>query len=197
MTKSTTNPQVDDFLQKAKKWQDEMTLLRTIVLESGLEEDFKWRQPCYTLDGKNIVIVSGFKEYCLLGFFKGALLKDEHQLFETPGENTQSMRQLRFTSVDDIQQKKSIIRDYVREMINAEKAGLKVELKKSTELEFSEELKAKFQQDPTFQKAFEALTPGRRRAYNMFFSAAKQSKTRESRIEKYMPKILEGKAMDD
>lgn len=191
------NPQVDEFLNKAKKWQKELTLLRAIVLDCGLTEELKWRQPCYTFQTNNIVIIGEFKEYCVLSFFKGALLHDEKEILCKPGENTQSGRQIRFTSSQEIISMTPTLKAYIHEAIEVEKAGLKVEKNKNTELDFPEELLKKLESDLAFKKAFEALTPGRQRAYNMFFSAAKQSNTRVSRIEKYTQRILNGKGMND
>jgi len=191
------NPKVNDFLQKVPKWGEEMEKLRAIVLDCGLTEELKWRQPCYTFNESNVVIIGGFKEYCLLGFFKGALLKDTHQLLSRPGENTQSGRQMRFTNVQEIAKKEKLVKAYIYEAIEVEKAGLTVKLKKTSDYEVPEELKRKLDEMPGFKTAFEALTPGRQRAYILHFSAPKQSKTREARIEKWMPMIFEGKGLND
>ncbi|MGM7702391.1 YdeI/OmpD-associated family protein [Pseudalkalibacillus sp. Hm43] len=195
MTESQMNRKVDGFLRKDTKWKEEFELLRKIVLDFGLTEDFKWMHPCYTLEGKNIVLIHGFKEYCALLFHKGALLKDPHGVLIQQTENVQSARQIRFTNVQEIVEMEDILKDYILEAIEVEKAGLEVE--KKTEIEIPEELQNKFREVPDLQNAFEALTPGRQRAYTLYFSKAKQSKTRESRIEKYVQHILDGKGMHD
>ena len=191
------NPRVDVFLSKAKKWQKEMTKLRRIVLDCLLTEDLKWYQPCYTFENNNVVIISGFKEYCTLAFFKGALLSDAHGILVRPGENTQAGRQIRFTSVQEIVQMEPILKAYIYEAIEVEKSGLKVDFKKTKEYIIPDEFQNKLDQIPDLKSAFEALTPGRQRAYILYFSQAKQSKTRESRVEKYMQQILDGKGLDD
>jgi uncharacterized protein YdeI (YjbR/CyaY-like superfamily) len=191
------NPKVDEFLSKAKRWQQEMEQLRIILLDCQLIEELKWRQPCYTFQNTNIILIGGFKEYCTLSFFKGVLLSDSENLLEAPGENSQSVRMIKFRNVQEIREKESVLKAYVYEAIEVEKAGLKVELKESSDLEFPEELLQKFADNPTFQKAFESLTPGRQRGYNLFFTAAKQSQTRTNRIEKYFPQILGGKGIND
>ncbi|HEY6840156.1 MAG TPA: DUF1801 domain-containing protein [Chthoniobacterales bacterium] len=191
------NPKVDGYLSKAKKWQEEMEKLRLIILDCQLTEELKWGKPCYTFQQTNIVLIVGFKEYCALIFCKGALLNDAHGLLIKPGENTQAGRQIRFTNVREIVEMKSILKGYIFEAIEAEKAGLQVNYKKHTELIFPEEFQNKLDQIPALKIAFEALTPGRQRAYHLYFSAAKQSKTRESRVEKCMPRILQGKGLDD
>jgi uncharacterized protein YdeI (YjbR/CyaY-like superfamily) len=193
----TMNPEVAGYLSKAKKWQEEMEKLRLIILDCQLTEELKWGKPCYTFQQTNIVLIVGFKEYCALIFCKGALLNDTHGLLIKPGENTQAARQIRFTNVREIVEKKSILKDYILEAIEAEKAGLQVNYKKHTELIFPEEFQNKLDEIPALKTAFEALTPGRQRAYHLYFSAAKQSKTRESRVEKCMPQILQGKGLDD
>jgi len=191
------NPKVDQFLSKAKKWPDELARLRTIVLDCGLTEEFKWYQPCYTFQNNNVAIISEFKDYCSLAFFKGALLSDASALLIRPGENTQSGRQLRFTNVAQINEIEPVIKAYLYEAIEVEKAGLTVSYKKTDEYNIPEELQNKFNTFPALKTAFEALTPGRQRAYILHFSAPKQSKTRESRIEKYIPQILNGKGLND
>lgn len=191
------NPKVDQFLSKAKKWQDEMTLLREMVLECNLEEDFKWMHPCYTLDNANIVLIHGFKEYCALLFFKGVLLKDEKGILIQQTENVQDRRQLRFQSVEEIQKLESVIKEYILEAIAIEKAGLKVVLKTTSEYKMPEEFQIVLEEMPELKTAFYKLTPGRQKAYLLYFSAAKQAKTREARIEKYIEKILTGKGLDD
>jgi uncharacterized protein YdeI (YjbR/CyaY-like superfamily) len=190
------NPKVDAYLGSAKKWQEEMKKLRKMILGSELIEEWKWGKPCYTFQNSNIVLIIGFKEYCALLFCKGALLNDAGGLIKA-GENTQAARQIRFTSVREIVEMEPILKNYIHEAIEAERAGLKVNYKKSTELVFPEELQKKLKKDPAFKTAFGALTPGRQRAYNIYFSAAKQSKTRESRIEKCMERILNGKGLND
>ncbi|WP_140486544.1 YdeI/OmpD-associated family protein [Flavobacterium sp. GSA192] len=191
------NPKVNQFLSKAKKWQDEMTLLREIVLECNLTEDFKWMHPCYTLDNANIVLIHGFKDYCALLFFKGVLMKDEKGILIQQTENVQDRRQIRFKNVEEIEKLESIIKDYINEAITIEKAGLKVVMKTTAEFNMPQEFKIVLDDMPELNKAFYALTPGRQKAYLLYFSSAKQAKTREARIEKYMDKILDGKGLDD
>jgi uncharacterized protein YdeI (YjbR/CyaY-like superfamily) len=194
---SKLNPKVDAFLRRAKKWQAELKELRRIVLGSGLNEELKWRQPCYTVGNKNVLVVSGFKEYCALNMFKGALLKDAQGILVKPGEDTQSGRQIRFTNVEQIIEMEPILKAYLQEAIAVEKAGLKVKLKKITERKIPAELQKKFTRNHAFKTAFRALTPGRQRAYLLYFSGAKQSETRTSRIEKCLPRILKGKGLND
>ncbi|MEX6702153.1 YdeI family protein [Peribacillus frigoritolerans] len=197
MTKSRTNPKVDEFLGKANKWKEEYETLRNIVLDCELTEEFKWMHPCYTFENKNIVLIHGFKEYCALLFHKGALLQDAHGFLIQQTENVQGARQIRFTNVQEIVATESILKAYIHEAIEVEKAGLEVEFKKNEEFIIPEELHNKFDDIPALKTAFEALTPGRQRAYILYFSQAKQSKTRESRIEKCMQKILDGKGLKD
>jgi uncharacterized protein YdeI (YjbR/CyaY-like superfamily) len=197
MTNSIMNPKVDEFLSKAKKWKEEYEKLRNIVLDCELTEDFKWMHPCYTFEGKNIVLIHAFKEYCAILFVKGALLKDEHGLLIQQTENVQAGRQIRFTKVQEIVEMEDILKAYIYESIEVEKAGLEVNFKKDTEYIIPEELENKFNEIPDLKTAFEALTPGRQRAYIFYFSSAKQSKTRQSRIEKCMQQILDGKGLDD
>ncbi|MCM3226160.1 YdeI/OmpD-associated family protein [Terribacillus saccharophilus] len=197
MTNTEKNHKVDEFLSKAKQWKDEFISLRNIILDCELTEDFKWKHPCYTLEGKNIVLIHGFKDYCALLFHKGALLKDTNQILIQQTENVQAARQLRFKSVKEIDEMKIIIKAYIQEAIEIEKAGLKVDLKEHTEYIIPEELHNKFEETPSLKTAFEALTPGRQRAYIFYFSQAKQSKTREARIEKYKQQILDGKGLND
>jgi len=197
MTNSRMNPKVDEFLSKAKKWKEEYETLRNIVLDCELTEEFKWMNPCYTFEKKNIVLIHGFKEYCALLFPKGALLQDAHGVLIQQTENVQGARQIRFTNVQEIVEKEAILKAYIYEAIEVEKAGLKVKVKKPEELILPEELQRKFDEIPTLKTAFEALTPGRQRAYVLYFSTAKQSKTRESRIEKCMENILNGKGLND
>jgi uncharacterized protein YdeI (YjbR/CyaY-like superfamily) len=192
-----TSSSVDGFLRKNKTWREELTELRKILLDCGLAEEIKWRVPCYTFQNNNVAIINGFKEYCVLSFFKGALFKDSKAVLETPGPNTQSARVIRFTNVQEIVHMKPVLKDLIRQAIAVEKAGLKVKFKKITEFAIPEELQAKFDHRPALKKAFEALTPGRQRAYLMHFSAPKQSKTRVSRIEKCVSQILEGKGLND
>ena len=194
---SNTNPKVDAFIGKAKKWQKELELLRSIVLECGLTEDFKWGHPCYTTQGKNVIVIQGFKEYCALMFFKGALLKDTKHLLIRPGENTQAGRQLRFTGISEIVKLEKTLKAYIREAATTEKAGLKVELKKTSDYTIPDEFKVQLEKNSKLKTSFESLTPGRQRAYLLYFGSAKQSQTREARVTKCIPKILKGKGMDD
>ncbi|HTG66053.1 MAG TPA: DUF1801 domain-containing protein [Flavobacterium sp.] len=191
------NPKVEQFLSKAKKWQDEMTLLREIVQECNLTEDFKWMHPCYTLDNANIVLIHGFKDYCALLFFNGVLMKDKKEILIQQTENVQDRRQIRFKNVEEIEKLESIIKDYINEAIAIEKAGLKVVMKTTAEFNMPQEFKIVLDDMPELNKAFYALTPGRQKAYLLYFSSAKQAKTREARIEKYIDKILDGKGLDD
>jgi uncharacterized protein YdeI (YjbR/CyaY-like superfamily) len=191
------NPKVDVYLSKAKNWQKEMEKLRTIILDCGLTEELKWGKPCYSFQKSNIVIMQGFKEYFALMFFKGALLKDTDGILIKPGENSQSMRQIRLPSVQQIVKMKSVLKTYIYEAIEVEKAGLKVEFKEKTKLKFPLEFQNKLDKDPALKTAFYSLTPGRQRAYNLYFSTPKLSKTRESRIEKCLPQILNGKGLND
>ncbi len=191
------NPKVDFYFKKAKNWFEELELLRNLVLDCGLEEELKWGVPCYTFQKSNIVLIHVFKEYCAVLFFKGVLLNDEHNILIQQTENVQAARQMRFTSVKEIADREDILKAYIFEAIEVEKAGLKVELKKTSELVFPEEFQAKLNEFPALKKAFDALTPGRQRAYNLYFSAPKQSKTREARVEKYLEQILDGKGLND
>ena len=191
------NPKVDVFLSKAKKWQQEFEKLRTIILDCGLTEEFKWMHPCYTFQKSNIVLIHGFKEYCALLFFKGALLKDAKGILIQQTENVQAARQIRFTNVREIVEMEPILKAYIYEAIEVEKAGLKVDFKKTTDFIIPEEFQNKLDEIPELKTAFDALTPGRQRAYLFYFSQPKQSKTRESRIEKCMDLILDGKGLDD
>lgn len=197
MTNSKMNPKVNEFLTKAKKWKEEYETLRKIVLDCELTEDYKWMNPCYTFEKKNIVLIHGFKEYCALLFPKGALLQDSHGILIQQTENVQGARQIRFTNVQEIVEKEGILKAYIYEAIEVEKAGLKVKAKKPEELIIPEELQHKFDEIPALKTAFTTLTPGRQRAYILYFSAAKQSKTRESRVEKCIPNILTGKGLND
>lgn len=192
-----TNPKVDFFFIKANKWQEEFGVLRTIVLGCGLTEELKWGQPCYTKDGNNIVLIHGFKEYCALLFFEGALLKDTHKMLIRQTENVQAARQLRFAGAKEIKKKSAKIKSYIKQAITAEKAGLKVKLKKTSAFPMPKEFKSRLDESPSLKKAFSALTPGRQRAYLLFFSSAKQPKTREARIEKCRKWIMEGKGLKE
>ena len=191
------NPKVDEFLSKAKKWQEEFEKLRMIILDCQLTEEFKWGVPCYTFQNGNIVLIHGFKEYCALLFFKGVLLHDTKGILVQQTENVQAGRQIRFTNVQEIIAMETVLKDYIHEAIEVEKSGVEVELKKSTEFTIPEELQNKFNEIPDLKIAFEALTPGRQRAYILYFSGSKQSKTREARIEKCMQQIYDGKGLND
>lgn len=191
------NPKVDWFFNKATKWQKEYEQLRAIVLDCGLTEELKWGCPCYTFEKSNVVLIHGFKAYCALLLFKGALLKDAKGILVQQTENVQAARQIRFTDVRDIVKKKSVLKAYIYEAIEVEEAGLKVPLKKVTEFAIAEEFQKKLNKNASLKKAFYALTPGRQRGYLLYFSQAKQSKTRESRIEKSIPQILDGKGLED
>jgi uncharacterized protein YdeI (YjbR/CyaY-like superfamily) len=191
------NPKVDFFFSKAKQWQDEYEKLRTIILDCGLTEELKWGVPCYTNEGSNIVLIHGFKEYCAVLFFKGALLKDPKAVLVQQTENVQAARQVRFTDVTEIIKLAATLKAYIKEAIKIESAGLKVELKKTTEFKMPKEFKNVLDENQKLKVAFEALTPGRQRGYLLYFSSAKQAKTREARIEKYIQPILKGKGLDD
>ncbi|MEK4190592.1 MULTISPECIES: YdeI/OmpD-associated family protein [Paenibacillus] len=197
MTNNKLNPRVDKFLSKAKQWREEYEQLRTIVLDCGLTEDYKWMHPCYTFDDKNIVLIHGFKEYCALLFHKGALLQDPNGILIQQTENVQAARQIRFTNVQQIVEMEAVLKAYIHNAIEVEKAGLEIEFKKKEDYLIPEELQTKFAELPGLKTAFEALTPGRQNAYIYHFSQAKQSKTRVSRIEKFIPQILEGKGLND
>ncbi|TLS36927.1 YdeI/OmpD-associated family protein [Pseudalkalibacillus caeni] len=197
MANSRTNPKVDGFIRKSKQWKEEFEKLRNIVLACDLTEEIKWKHPTYMFEDNNIVTIHGFKEYCALLFHKGALLKDPQGILIQQTENVQAARQIRFTNVQAIMEMESAIKDYIDEAIEVEKAGLKVDFKKTTEYSMPEELQNKFDEIPDLKTAFEALTPGRQRAYILYFSKAKQSKTRESRVEKYTQHILDGKGLND
>jgi len=190
------NPEVEALL-KNPEWNKERKALRALLLECGLTENVKWRQLCYTYEGGNVALLYNFKDHCAIGFMKGSLLKDSRKILQSPGENSQAMRYLKFGSLEEIEKKETTIRSYIREAMKAEKAGLKVDFKAKTELKLIDELLAKFKEDAAFKKAFTALTPGRQRGYNLFFSAPKQSQTRVSRIEKAVPKVMAGKGLND
>jgi uncharacterized protein YdeI (YjbR/CyaY-like superfamily) len=191
------NPKVDFFFDKASKWQEEYELLRKIILDCGVTEQLKWGVPCYTFQNSNIVLIHGFKEYCAILFFKGALMQDGKGILIQQTENVQATRQVRFKSVSEISKLKRILKAYIFEAIEIEKAGLKVDLKKTAEYEVAGELQQKFDELPEFKTAFEALTPGRQRGYHLYFSAPKQSKTRVARVEKSIKPILNGKGLND
>jgi uncharacterized protein YdeI (YjbR/CyaY-like superfamily) len=191
------NPKVDWFFNKAKKWQEEYDRLRMIVLDCGLTEELKWGCPCYTFEKSNVVLIHGFKEYCALLFFKGALLKDAKGILVQQTENVQAARQIRFKNIEEIVRMEPVLRAYIKEAAKLEKAGKKVSLKKTSEFKMPEEFRDVLDRTPAVKKAFYALTPGRQRGYLLYFSSAKLSKTRESRIEKSMPQILKGKGLDD
>ncbi len=191
------NPKVNFFFEKESKWQDSYKLLRSIILDCGLSEALKWGVPCYTYKGSNVVLMHGFKNYCALLFNKGALLKDPYKLLIQQTKNTQSARHLRFTTIDEIHQQKSKIREYVFEAVEVEKAGLKIAFKKTEDFEMVEEFQSALAEDPSLKRAFENLTPGRQRGYLLHFSSAKQSKTKRSRIDKCIPQILKGKGLND
>ncbi|MGM0878863.1 MAG: DUF1801 domain-containing protein [Bacillota bacterium] len=198
MTNSRMNPKVDEYLSKEKKWKEESEKLRKIVLDCELTEEFKWMHPCYTFEKKNIVLIHGFKEYCALLFHKGALLQDAHRILIQQTENVQAARQIRFSNVQEIVEMEPILKAYIHEAIEVEKAGLEVNFKKKTEeIIIPEELQNKFDEIPALKTAFKSLTPGRQRAYILHFSQPKQSKTRVSRVEKCMEKILNGKGLND
>lgn len=190
------NPVVDRVLQQETRWQDEFQMLRTIVLGFPLTEELKWGQACYTLDGKNVVLIHGFKDYCALMFFKGALLKDPNRLLATPGQN-QATRQIRFTSVKEITKLKPVVKATIQEAMEVERAGLKVKMKKTEELMIPDEFQKKLDAMPALKKAFSALTPGRQRGYIYHFSQPKLSSTREARVEKSISLILAGKGLND
>jgi uncharacterized protein YdeI (YjbR/CyaY-like superfamily) len=191
------NPKVDAYIERAKNWQAEQEKLRTIVLECGLTEELKWGTPCYTYGKSNIVLIHAFKEYCALLFFKGALLQDTDGILIQQTENVQAARQIRFTSLRDINKLKIALKAYIYQAIEVEKAGLKVKLKKTEAYAVPEEFQNQLNKKPALKKAFAALTPGRQRAYLLYFSSAKQPKTREQRVEKCIPLILKGKGLND
>ena len=191
------NPKADFFFDKAEKWQKDVERLRTLVLDCGLTEEVKWGCPCYTWQESNIVLIHTFKEYCALLFFKGALLNDPEGKLIQQTKNVQAARQMRFTSLKEIVQSETTIKAYIYEAIEVEKAGLQVKLKKTAQFDMPEEFQKKLDKNKALKKAFEALTPGRQRAYLLHFAAPKQAKTRESRVEKYIPHILDGKGLND
>ncbi|MFD2098583.1 YdeI/OmpD-associated family protein [Flagellimonas iocasae] len=206
-----TNPEVDEYLAegcgrcdlvgtpecKVQSWQDEIKALRRIILECGLTEERKWGSPCYTHNSKNVLMIAAFKDNCSLSFLKGVLLKDDQGILEKPGENSQSVRFVRFTDVKQVTDLWDVLKQYVFEAIEVEKAGLEVKKKDISDYEVPEEFQDRLDADPELKAAFESLTPGRQKGYLLYFSAAKQSKTREARIEKYIPKILQGIGFHD
>ncbi len=194
---NSMNPKVDWYFQKAKKWQEELEILRIIVLDCQLTEELKWGCPCYTLKNSNIVLIHTFKEYCAVLFFKGALLKDSKGILVQQTKNVQSARQIRFTNAREIVEMQPILKAYIAEAIEVEKSSLEVEFKTTTEFDVPEELQHQFDEIPELKAAFDALTPGRQRGYILHFSEPKQSKTRASRVEKYMPHILNGRGLND
>src|SRR5215469_1380141 len=197
MTTSRKNPKVDQFLKEEEQWQEEFKKLREIILTCGLAEELKWGKPCYSLQTGNVVLIHGFKEYCAILFMKGALLKDAEGILIQQTENVQAARQIRFTSVQEIVELESILKAYIKEAIKVEKAGLEVTYKKTSEFDMPEEFQKKLRDMTALKTAFEALTPGRQRGYILYFSGAKQSQTRELRIEKCVDPILDGKGMND
>lgn len=197
MTTSRTNPKVDVWLSQEEKWREASEQLRAIILKFPLTEELKWNKPCYAFQDANVLIIQCFKEYCALMFCKGVLLKDAKGLLVKPGEHTQAGRQLRFTSAGEIASKKAVLKTYIQEAIAAEKAGLEVKFKKAGDFTIPDELRKKLDENAALKTAFKALTPGRQRAYAMYFSAPKQSQTREARIEKAVPQILKGMGLND
>lgn len=191
------NPKVDFYFTKANKWHDEINKLRAIILDCGLTEELKWGNPCYTFQDSNIVLIHAFKEYCALLFFKGALLNDANHILVQQTKNVQAARQIRFTNLREIVKLQKVLKAYIYEAIEVEKAGMKVDLKKTKEFEMPGEFKKRLNKTPALKTAFKGLTPGRQRGYLLYFAAPKQSKTRESRIEKYIPEILNGKGLND
>jgi len=197
MAKDSMNPKVDFYFNKEQRWQEEISKLRMIALDCGLTEELKWGCPCYTLQKNNIVLIHVFKEYCAYLFFKGALLNDTNGILIQQTENVQSARQVRFTNMMEISEQAATLKTYIFEAIEVEKAGLKVALKQTADFAVPAEFQSKLDHIPALRTAFEALTPGRQRGYLFYFSQPKQSKTREARVEKYIPQILGGKGLDD
>jgi len=191
------NPDIDNYLSKVKKWQNELSLLREIILEFELSEVLKWKTPCYTLEGKNVIILNSFKEYCVIGFFKGVLLRDKENLLVSPGENSQTVRMIKFRSAQEIIRLEPSIKRYIHEAIQIEREGLKVVPTGNSSMIYPEELIRLLEENPDVKTAFEALTAGRKRAYLLYFSAPKKSETRVNRIKKYLPIILQGKGIND
>jgi len=197
MAKNKSNPKVDWYFVKNKNWTEEIEAMRAIALDCGLEEELKWGCPCYTYEGTNIVLIHVFKEYCAYLFFKGAVMKDPKKILIQQTKNVQAARQIRFSDVKEIIKMKATLKTYIKEAVSVEKKGIKVEMKKTTEFEMPEEFKQELDEDAKLKKAFYALTPGRQRGYLLYFSSAKQSKTRIDRVKKYIPQILKGKGLDD
>jgi len=192
-----TNPKVDAYLSKLGRWRDESQELRKILLGCQLTEELKWGKPCYTLGKGNVAIIQGFKDYCAMMFFKGALLEDVDGLLVRPGKHTQAGRQIRFTNVREIVGMEAMLKTYIQEAIEVQRSGRKVKLKETSDFEIPDEFQAKLDEMPALKDAFRALTPGRQRAYIFHFSSAKQSKTRQSRVAKCVPRILDGKGLND
>lgn len=197
MAKSKSNPKVDAFFTRAKQWREEMETLRAILLDCGLTEELKWGKPCYAFEGGNVTVIQGFKAYCAVLFFKGVLMPDPHGMLVKTGANTRVGRQIRFTSVEEIAKSKAKVKSYIQAAIELEKSGVKVELPDDEDIKVPEEFEKVLAENPALKKAFKALTPGRQRGYYFYFSQPKQSKTRTSRIEKCVPRILDGKGMMD
>lgn len=191
------NPKVDAYFERIESWQEELETLRGFILDCGLTEELKWGVPCYTFQNGNVIMLVGLKEYCVISFVKGVLLNDAEEILIQQTENSQSVRIIKFTNVREILDMETVLKSYIYEAVEVEKAGLKVDYKKNTDLVFVEELQQKLAADAAFKTAFEALTPGRQKGYNMYFEAAKQSKTRASRIEKSLPRIFDGKGIND
>jgi len=189
--------QVDAYINNLDKWQDELGLLQSIALDCGLTEVYKWRAPCYTIEGKNVLILANLSDYCTLSFFKGALLTDPENILEKPGANTRSARIIKFTNTQQIHNLETTLKTYIQQAIENEKQGLTVDFSDRSDVSIPEEFQIILDANPTFQQAFDALTPGRQRAYNIYFAGAKQSKTRTARVEKYMQRILDGKGIND
>ena len=197
MAKGQTNPKVDAFMDRTTEWHDEIAALRQVILDCDLTEDFKWGWPCYSVDRKNVVLIHGFKDYCALLLFKGALMKDPEGILVQQTENVQAARQIRFSDLREIRRMDNILKQYIHQAVEIERAGLKVDFKKTAAFSVPEEFQARLDASPKLKAAFEALTPGRQRGYLLHFSSAKQPKTREARIEKCIPRIFEGKGLDD
>ena len=191
------NPKADWYFEKNEKWQKEIRKLRTIILDCGLTEELKWGCPCYTYESRNVVLIHVFKEYCAVLFFKGALLADPDGILIQQTENVQAARQVRFTNIKEVKERERILKTYIYEAIEVERAGLQVKLKKTKDFKIPEEFQTKLDKMPSLKKAFDALTPGRQRGYIFHFSQPKLSKTREARVEKYLKQILSGKGLDD
>jgi len=197
MPEIATNPKVDAYFSRRDSWQEEFARLRRILLDTGLTEDLKWGEPCYTLDGANVVLIHGFKDYCALLFFKGALMSDTAGVLIQQTKNVQAARQIRFTSADQISGMENVLKAYVAEAAEIERSGAKMDFKGTEEFAVPEEFQARIDSTPALKSAFEALTPGRQRAYLLHFAQPKQAKTREARIDKAMPQILAGKGLND